>query len=136
MQDQLFYVGQKAFIEKSGAVLVMYDKSGRLDFPGGKIQESEDDLVESLKREVFEETGLEIEVGEPFYVWHFTLPPEHKNAGKKVFLVGFRCRYVGGELKESASHRDYEWVTRETYGKLNFGNYIHFKALEKYFEAR
>lgn len=69
--DALFCVGQKAFIEKDGKVLVLHDPGGRLDFPGGKIQEGEakdaeaSSLIRSLQREVREETGLEIGVFGP-----------------------------------------------------------------------
>ena len=39
--DALFCVGQKAFIEKEGKVLILHDPVEGLDFPGGKIQEGE-----------------------------------------------------------------------------------------------
>ena len=70
--DALFCVGQKAFIEKDGKVLVLFDPVEGLDFPGGKIQEEEakdadaSSLILSLQREVREETNLEIEVSTLF----------------------------------------------------------------------
>ena len=39
--DALFCVGQKAFIEKDGKVLILGDPTEGLDFPGGKIQDGE-----------------------------------------------------------------------------------------------
>ena len=39
--DALFCVGQKAFIEKDGKVLILNDPGEVLDFPGGKIQDGE-----------------------------------------------------------------------------------------------
>ena len=82
-EDALFYIGQKAFIEKDDEVLVLNDPNYGLDFPGGKIQAGEINFKESLRREVREETSLEIEVGEPFVVWHVEYPNQHRNAGKK-----------------------------------------------------
>ena len=35
-EDKLFYIGQKAFIEKGGKVLVLFDPGLGLDFPGGR----------------------------------------------------------------------------------------------------
>ena len=103
-----------------------------LDFPGGKIQEGEDDFDEALKREVREETGLEIEVGEPFTRWYFEFGQDHRNAGKKVFLIGFKCKYKSGEVKISDEHSEYKWVTKLNYKELDDrSNY--FKALDKYF---
>ena len=75
-EEAIFNVGQKAFIRNGNEVLVLWNKYG-LDFPGGRIKESEivensqGCLEESLKREVMEETGLEIEVGEPIATWFY-----------------------------------------------------------------
>ena len=134
-EDKQFYVGQKAFIANAkGEVLVLNDPIEGLDFPGGKIQEGETDFAEALKREVREETGLEIEVGAPFVTWYNKFSEgEHRNAGKEVYLVGFKCQYFFGEIKLSDEHDKFQWVSQENYKSVNDGtNY--FKALEKYFQ--
>ncbi len=131
-EDALYYVGQKAFIKKGDEVLVLADSRWRVDYPGGKIQEHETDLIESLKREVMEETGLEINVGEPFATWNYIIPSEHRLAGNKLFLVGYKCDYVSGEVKMSDEHSNFSWVTKDNYKKLDDGN-TYFKILEKYF---
>lgn len=131
-EDAQFYVGQKAFIQKGDEVLVLGDPHEGLDYPGGKIQEGETSIVESLKREVREETGLEIEVGEPFATWTNTFPPSHRLAGKKVYLVGYRCNYVSGEIKLSDEHDKYRWVNSTNYNEVNDGT-SYFEILEKYF---
>lgn len=130
--DQLMYVGQKTFIDKNGKVLVLMDPKLGLDFPGGKIQEGETDFDKSLKREVREETSLEIELGNPFVQWFIEFGPNHRNVGKKAYLVGFRCTYLSGEIVLSDEHSEYEWIDRETYKKFDDGS-NYFKALEKYF---
>lgn len=130
-EDQVFYVGQKAFLEKDGNVLVLHDYLG-LDFPGGKIQDGELDLIKSLKREVKEETGLEIEIGNVFTTWINKFPDGHKYAGKKVFLVGLKCKYKSGEVNLSDEHDKFEWVSKENYKKLDDGS-LYYKALEDYF---
>ena len=61
-QEQLFYVVQKAFIKKGEEILVLNDPSEGLDYPGGKIQRGEKDFIDALKREVLEETKLEIKI--------------------------------------------------------------------------
>ena len=132
-EDKLFCVGQKAFIEKDGEVLVLFDPKLGLDFPGGKIQAGESDFDEALKREVREETNLEIKVGNLFFRWYFEFPLGHRNYGKVVYLVGFKCEYVSGELKLSDEHSSYKWVNRNNYQEVR-ENSDYFKALEKYFE--
>ena len=131
-EDALFYVGQKAFIKKADEVLVILIPNKRLDYPGGKIQEGETDLGESFKREVKEETGLEIVVERPFTTWLHTFPSTHKLAGKQVFLVGYRCEYVSGEIKLEHVTDTFSWVTKDDYVKLNDGS-AYFTALDKYF---
>lgn len=132
-KDQLLYVGQKAFIDKGGEVLVLNDPQLGMDYPGGKVQEGETDFKETLRREVREETGLEIEVGDPFFQWYIEFEEGHRNAGKKVYLVGFRCKYVSGEVKLSDEHDKLKWVNKDNYKELDDGS-DYFKALVKYFQ--
>ena|SRR3989344_3198298 len=137
--DALFCVGQKAFIEKDGKVLILGDPVEGLDFPGGKIQEGEAkdgdvfSLIRSLKREVKEETGLEIEVFNPFAVWYHEFPKGHRNYGKVVYLVAFKCRYISGELKLSDEHDKFRWVDKNDYKEVNDGS-DYFDVLKKHFE--
>jgi 8-oxo-dGTP diphosphatase len=135
--DKQFYIGQKAFIEKDGSILVLHDPLLGLDFPGGKIQEGETDFTEALRREVREETSLEVTVGKPFTTWHYQFPQEggHRNAGKDIYIVGFTCAYVGGEVTLSDEHDEYYWVNKTTYQSLKEkGGY--YEALRQYFESR
>ncbi|MFZ2484485.1 MAG: NUDIX domain-containing protein [Minisyncoccia bacterium] len=139
-EDALFCVGQKAFIEKDGKVLVLSDPIEGLDFPGGKIQEGEavagdvSSLVNSLKREVIEETGLEIEVHDPFAVWYNEFPKGHRNYPKVVYTVGFKCKYLSGDLKLSDEHDGFKWVDKSNYKEVDDGS-NYFDILEKYFNS-
>jgi 8-oxo-dGTP diphosphatase len=128
MKDRRFFVGQKAFIERDRKVLVLYSKRGFLDMPGGRIADGEWDLAEALKREVREETSLEIEVGQPFITWFFE-PPE-----TSPFLVGYKCRWLSGEVQLSEEHESYLWVSRNTLSEIDNGSTT-FGALQKYFQA-
>jgi 8-oxo-dGTP pyrophosphatase MutT (NUDIX family) len=138
-EDALFCVGQKALIEKDGKVLVLFPKEGP-DFPGGKIQEGEaisDDassLIPPLQREVREETGLEIEVLNPFAVWYHEFPEGSRNYPKVVYLVAFRAKYVSGELILSDEHINYRWVDKDDYKEVDNGS-DYFGVLEKYFNS-
>ncbi len=133
-EDQVYFVVQKAFIRKGDDVLVLNDPVEGLDFPGGKIQENEENLIEALKREVMEETGLEVEVGEPFTVWQEVFPPIHKYAGKKAYIVAFRCSYVSGEIILSNEHDHFRWVNSRNYQEMDDGT-SYFGILERYFNS-
>ncbi|MDD5370016.1 MAG: A/G-specific adenine glycosylase, partial [Anaerolineaceae bacterium] len=62
---------------------------GMWEFPGGKQQEGED-LPACLRREILEELGVQIEVGEPIGVYR------HAYTHFKVTLHAFCCRLVEG----------------------------------------
>lgn len=133
-EDEVFFVGQKAFIEHEGKVLVLTDMNGWMDFPGGKIQKGERDLTESLKREVREEVGLEIEVGEPFVAWFNFFDPPHRLAGKQIHIVGYRCRLLRGEIALSDEHTGHTWVTKSQLDTLE-GSSRYKTFLKKYFDT-
>jgi 8-oxo-dGTP pyrophosphatase MutT (NUDIX family) len=120
-----FYVGQKAVIERDGKVLVLFSR-GLVDLPGGKVQEGETDLVAALRREVREETSLEIEVGEPFAT--------DLSSDAAVFFVAYRCRYASGEVVLSDEHDAFRWVDSSSYQKLPNANPL-YRMLRSYFEA-
>ncbi len=132
MADTLFYVAQKAFIKKGDKILVLLKDGKRVDFPGGKISDEDSNFAESLTREVTEETGLNITVGEPFKTWSFTLPASHKNAGTKVFVVGHECAYLSGDVTISKEHTTSVWVDRHVFTTLDDGS-IWFEVLKFYF---
>ena len=125
-EHQFFKVAQKAFIERGGQVLVVYFPDGGLDFPGGRIDEGESDLLASIQREVREETTLEIEVGAPFTTW--------LNATRTVFIVAYRCRYVAGDVVLSHEHGSYRWVDAGSYRECADGSAA-FDALVRYFDS-
>ena len=131
--DAQVYVGQKAFINKNGKILGIQDSAtGLWDYPGGKIKWSED-LENSLKREIREETGLEVKVGEPFVVWKHEVQEEgSRSFGKKLILIGVRCDYLSGNVKLSSEHSDYGWFTNKNLGKVKYSRRW-LNALNKYF---
>ncbi len=124
MAHKLFHVGQKAFIEKDGKVLVVFRTNGWFDFPGGRIDDGERDLIAALQREIREETTLEVEVGAPFPTW--------LGRGDRVYLVGYRCRYIWGDVFLSEEHTDHRWVDADTFRVLDDGS-ARIEVLRRYF---
>lgn len=57
-QDMLFQISVKGlFVNEEGKALMMQEENGHWDFPGGRIQKDES-LIDCLKRECAEETGI------------------------------------------------------------------------------
>lgn len=65
--------------------------AGRWEFPGGKLEPGEE-APEALRREIREELGLEIRVGE------FLLSFPHVRPGFNLELLVFRAARCGGSL--------------------------------------
>ena len=96
--------GVKAIIRKGNKVLVLIEPGGRPDLPGGRVEENED-LLAALGREVFEETGLSVEIMGVVLSWSF-----EKSSGLKIFGSTYLCSYVGGQVRLSHEHRSYFWA--------------------------
>lgn len=86
------------FIVQGDQILVMRNKSnGKLWFPGGGI-EMHERLEEGLRREVMEETGLEVEIGklvlnkENFFYYQPLDEAYH------AFLFFYVCRPLVGDI--------------------------------------
>ncbi|NCO88395.1 hypothetical protein AUK04_00525 [Candidatus Roizmanbacteria bacterium CG2_30_33_16] len=137
--DELFCVGQKAVILKNNEVLILHDPvppPGVIDLPGGKIQTGERDFIKSLQREVFEETNLKIKVDRPFFTsfWEFSKGSNHRNKGKKIFLLFYYCTYISGEVKISSEHDWFKWVNKKNYMSSFINKNNIFYALTEYFK--
>jgi 8-oxo-dGTP diphosphatase len=85
--------GAQALIERDGRLLLglrgTEPGEGRWDIPGGFLEEGEHPL-DALRREIREETGLEIEPGEFLGAW--MQPYEHRN----VLCLTWSARPAGG----------------------------------------
>jgi len=131
--DEFLLVGQKAFITNGkGELLVLIDPDRGLDLPGGKIQVGEKNLDEALKREVREETSLEIDVSKPFVRWYREGSDNSEFAGKPFFIVGFYCKYLAGEVVLSDEHTEYHWVDKTSYQQYK-GELGYHRAIEIFF---
>jgi 8-oxo-dGTP pyrophosphatase MutT (NUDIX family) len=109
----LYQVATKALLFKDDHILVLITPDGYIDFPGGRVDQSECDLpwTESLRREVAEELGkqVSIEVGRMLFV---SKRQYHKD--KKTYDIAaifFKCKYVSGDIELSEEHIDHKWFT-------------------------
>lgn len=73
------------------------------DFPGGSL-ETEEPIMEALKREVMEETGLKVNVISPAYIYDDIQDERH------LIILKFVCDQPIGQLKLSAEHESYHWI--------------------------
>ena len=86
---------------------------GLWEYPGGK-QEPDESLEDCIRREIREELGVTIRVGEPFGVYR------HAYTHFKVTLHAFFCRITEGEPVPLAAS-ELGWFSREELAALPMG---------------
>ncbi|HEV2754189.1 MAG TPA: NUDIX domain-containing protein [Actinomycetota bacterium] len=81
---------------------------GKLDMPGGFLLNGEDPL-DGLKREIREELGIEIEVDASDLVQ--MAPHVYAHEDDFNLALGFRARWVSGEVTPADDVADVRWVS-------------------------
>ena len=82
--------------------------------PGGIVEEGES-LIEGLKRETLEETGIEVEVGQLFCISSNTDKYPGYNGVQEIptkVMLDFICTEVGGEPRPSEENSQTVYVER------------------------
>lgn len=87
--------------------------AGKWEFPGGKIKPGESE-TEALKREIQEELGCEIDVGERL------TEIDHTYETVQVKLIFYTCEFQGDLPKKSTSHQALAWITPEEINQYDF----------------
>ncbi|OGO83369.1 MAG: hypothetical protein A2Y18_03515 [Clostridiales bacterium GWD2_32_19] len=98
------------------------------DLPGGSIQFFEKN-VDGLLREVKEETGLNVKVIKPLYVYDAIRPHLH------MTIITYLCKYTSGILSLSNEHDSYKWITHEELDSLDMPEWLKnyfYMAIEEY----
>ena len=109
-----------AVIQKDGNVLLAQRHNNRLlgglwEFPGGTLEELDDDLAACLRREIEEELGVLIKVGVPFGQYN------HAYTHFKITLNAFLCAIEPGEEPQPLASQAIEWVSITNLGDYPMG---------------
>lgn len=92
-------------IDEQGQVLVVQRRdNGRWELPGG-ILELEESIEDGMRREVLEETGVQVEP--------VRLTGVYKNIKVGVVALVFRARQIGGQPTETDESQQVTWWTAE-----------------------
>jgi 8-oxo-dGTP diphosphatase len=113
MSREKFRTVVKALVTKKGEILIgkkeeqnNHPISGEWHIIGGHLEHGEE-IEEAVKREVKEETGLEVEVHQVIDVMSF---PWNDGDERDSLQILFHCQTIGGEAKPKDDLEEIKWV--------------------------
>jgi len=107
-----------AIIKRNGRFLIAKRKKGmhlenKWEFPGGKIESLDTSPEECLKRELKEELGINVRVG------NFVAESIFDYGDRTIRLLAYQVEYLSGKFKLNA-HEEIKWVNIDEFGKYDF----------------
>lgn len=114
----------KAFIVNNDKLFIIkrsdkdIQKPGIWEIPGGRL-ENDEDSAKGLKREVKEETNLDIEVIKPLNVQRFA-----RDDNQNIELTTYLCKTLTKNVKLSEEHTAFEWIDIEK-AKAKLADFFH-----------
>ena len=115
-----------AVVIHDGAVLLVKrafpPRQGEWSLPGGQLELGES-LAEGVRREVREETGIEVEVGAVVEVFDRVHRDDAGRIRYHFVIVDFLCHPRGGALAAGDDAADARWVPRAEVAALGVNAY-------------
>ena len=99
--------GRTLLIKRGGPPL-----EGQWSIPGGMLELGET-LREGAARELLEETGLTVRVGELVEVFERIFPDDTGKIRYHFVIHDFLCEVISGELRAASDVTDVAWATRD-----------------------
>lgn len=107
--------GAGIVINENDEVLLVKTYNAGWVFPGGQVEVGEN-VIDAVKREVMEEAGVDIEVGEVFCISSNTGKNPGYNGVKEIptkVMLDFICRAKGGTPRPSDENSESAYVSKE-----------------------
>ncbi len=109
-------IGVCAVIVERGRVLLVRRATeplkGEWSVPGGMLELGEK-LCDGVRREVLEETGLEVEPREVLDVFDSIFRDEQGKTQYHYVLIDYFCHWVSGEAKAGSDVSEVRWVQHD-----------------------
>ena len=115
INDNFFQVSVKGlFFDKDNKLMMIQEDNGVWELPGGRVQKGED-LIESLRRECLEETGLECQVLDqrPSFVYSAI-----DKDGRARLMIFFKIEVNSLDFKPSNECVDIKFYNKEEIKQL------------------
>lgn len=120
-QKDPYFIAVKVFLEKGSTFLIMKDKFGEWDLPGGRIKKFEfaAPLPAIIERKIAEELGTDMSYNvndlPTVLMRHERVEASPGNPTVHIFGLGYRATWEAGEPVLSAAHVEMKWVEVGTF---------------------
>ncbi len=107
--------GAGVVVNDNDEILMVKTYNAGWVFPGGQVEVGEN-VIDAVKREIMEETGIEVEVGEVFCISSNTGKYPGYNGVKEVptkAMLDFICKAKDGTPRPSDENSESVFVSRE-----------------------
>lgn len=104
---------------------------GMWSLPGGMIELGET-IQETTKREVEEECGIEIDVGDVFLVRNLIVPDDKRDIQFHYIVTWMLAHYKSGEARPGSDAMDTKWVTAEELNKYDMSPVVRENILKAF----
>ncbi len=101
------------------------------DLPGGNVKYGERHDI-ALRREVIEETGIEMEDIEPVHV----MTDHDPNTGFYYLYIGYVAWAKSDSVKLSDEHKEYKWVTQKEFLELQSADFLQDHVMKVFEQGR
>ncbi|MBI2989833.1 MAG: NUDIX domain-containing protein [Candidatus Magasanikbacteria bacterium] len=140
-QKDSYFVAVKVFLEKDGALLILKDRFGDWDLPGGRIQKDEFgvSLDQIIKRKISEELGEDIQysIGRPLlFMRHERIERILGNPMVRIFAIGYEGILQSGTIRLSERHTEMLWIDPQVFQPEKYFEGGWLKGVEEYLNIR
>ena len=140
-EKDTYFVAVKVFLENRGKLFIFEDGFGQWDLPGGRIKKDEFNtpLEQVVERKMSEELGtqLQFKLGKPeIFMRHERTESVPGNPVVRIFAVGYRAEYEGGEINLPSHHKQMLWVDVNNFVPEDYFTGGWLKGVQEYLTLR
>ena len=132
-------IGVGAVIVNQGRVLLVRRATeplrGEWSVPGGVLELGEK-LHDGVRREVLEETGLEVKPVQVLEVFDSIFNDQQGHTQYHYVLIDYLCRVTSGEARAGSDVSEVKWVTEDQFAALKLRESIDLVLRKGLNEAR
>ncbi len=141
-QKDAYFVAVKLFLEKEDSLFIFKDKFGCWDLPGGRIKkhEFETPLKDVIRRKMIEEVGEELQYSfderPDVLMRHERIEASPGNPTVRIFGIGYRAQWLGGEVRLSDAHTEMKLVDIKNFKPEEYFTDGWLKGVQEYLALR